>query len=242
MGATSCEWPNTPPAIVRGYAFHCKERVMKKILLGLALVALTAPLAVQATESNGIGYTYVQMDYVNMSQSGHGFVADGGSLSGSYGFASHAMNFHVFGSYTDLRSDNNLVTGFDDVRLHVKERPWTLGVGLANSIGSRADWVTQVSYTHDRYDLRLCWDSGCVRGKDKSNIGAVTTGVQGRVTDKLTANAYVGYSNGDEYVDGSVFGDFGMVYSFNKTWAAHGGIRLNNDSTQTYALGVRASF
>jgi hypothetical protein len=212
---------------------------MKKTLLGLALVALTAPLAAQATEGNGIGYTYVQLDYVNLSQSGHGSVADGGSLSGSYEFA---KNFHVFGSYADLRSNNDVDTGFDRARLHVKERPWTLGFGMANSIGGRADWVTQVAYTHDRYNTRLCWDDGCFSGSDSRNLWAVNTGVQGRVTDKLTANAYVGYSNGGKYVTGNVFGDFGLVYAFNKTWAAHGGVHLNNDSTQTYGLGVRASF
>ena len=234
----------------RGAHTHCKERYMKKTLLGLALIALTAPLAAQATDSNGIGYTYVQLDYLNMSQSGHGYVADGGSLSGSYGFSSHAVNFHVFGSYADLRNSDH--GDYYGIRWNVKEkmRPWTLGIGIANTIGSRADWVTQVSYTHERYNFRACALDVCVKDHLNRNTWAVNTGVQGRVTDKLTANAYVGYSNGDssegEYLYspgmGNVFADFGMVYNFNKTWGLHGGVRLNNDSTQTYALGVRASF
>ena len=223
---------------------------MKKTLLGLALVALIAPIAANATDSNGIGYTYLQLDYVGVSQSGHNSVADGGSLSGSYGFTSHAMNFHVFGSYSDLRNNDH----FDDygIRFRVKEktRPWTLGFGIANAIGSRADWVTQASYTHDRYNLSMCAYGDCLRDHLTRKTWAVNTGVQGRVTDKLTANAYLGYSNGDssdgEYISerimGNVFADFGMVYSFNKTWALHGGIHLNNNSTQTYSLGARASF
>ncbi|WP_445146370.1 hypothetical protein [Dyella sp. Tek66A03] len=60
------------------------------------------------------------------------------------------------------------------------------------------------------------------------------------LTAPLAAQAT--YSNGGKYMTGNVFGDFGLVYAFNKTWAAHGGVHLNNDSTQTYGLGVRASF
>ena len=62
------------------------------------------------------------------------------------------------------------------------------------------------------------------------------------VTDHLIANAYLGYSNGDKNVTGNVFGDFGLLYTFNNTWAVHGGVRLNNNNTQTFTLGVRASF
>lgn len=217
---------------------------MKKTLLAMAFAAFIAPIAAQATESNGIGYTYVQLDYVNVSQSGHGAYADGASLSGSYQFAN---NFQVFGSYTDTSLDKGYIDrqigSYDGVHVSGKDRPWSLGFGYAASIGSRADWVTQIAYAHDRYSLRGCFDGwGCERYRDSANIWSVNTGVMGRVTDNLTANAYIGYSNGDEGVQGNVYGDFGLVYSFNPTWALHGGVHLNNNSTQTYSVGVRASF
>lgn len=117
---------------------------MKKTLLAMAFAAFVAPLAAQATDSNGIGYTYVQLDYVNVTGSGHDAVADGASLSGSYQFAN---NFHVFGSYSDLRSPKYSSTTYASGYSYgstdkYKERPWSLGMGYAASIGSQADWVT----------------------------------------------------------------------------------------------------
>jgi hypothetical protein len=212
---------------------------MKKHLMALALVAFVAPIAAYATESNGIGYTYAQLDYVNVSQSGHGGVADGAALSGSYGFAD---NFHVFGSYTALDYNRYAEYSFgQSYSVHPKAKPWSLGFGYAASLGSRADWVTQLSYTHDKYSTHACFNDTCWRDNESRNVWAVNTGVQGRVTDNLTANAYVGYSHGPS-VSGNVFGQFGLIYNFTKTWALEGGARLNNDSTQTYNVGVRAYF
>jgi len=228
---------------------------MKKKLLALALVAMVAPIAAHATQENGIGYTYAQLDYVNQSQSWHNSVADGAMLSGSYGFAD---NFQIFGSYTDASFSNPYIRGvldrflapyglrttdIDGLHTSGKNKPWSLGFGYAKSIGERADWVTQLSYTHDRVSFRGCLDGwGCESMHDSRDIFAVNTGVMGRITDNLTANAYIGYSNGGKYVSGNMFGDFGMVYSFNKTWALHGGVLVNNDTTETFSLGARASF
>lgn len=224
---------------------------MKKILLAMVLAAFIAPLAVQATDDNGIGYTYAQLDYVNTSQSFHGAVNSGWALNGSYGFAN---NWQVFGSYSNLNDRRFQVS--DDMGhyayVHPNQNPWTLGFGYAASIGSRADWVTQASYTHSAYSYRACTnvigDDFCWRQDESSNIWAVNTGVMGRVTDNLTANAYIGYEHGPaghgarDGESGNVFGQLGMVYSFTPMWAVEGGVRLNGDSTQTYNVGVRAKF
>jgi hypothetical protein len=241
---------------------------MKKTLMALALAAFVAPLAAQATSSNGIGYTYVQLDYVNVTGSGHEAYGDGASLSGSYQFAD---NFHVFGSYSDVRSPKDTSHysgyGFSETDTHkAKYRPWTLGFGYAASIGSRADWVTQASYTHAHINEHECYSGqvnggtigsytfdgysygGCDKTSHTAGIWAINTGVMGKVTDNLIANAYIGYSNGGRYthngggVMGNVYGDFGMLYNFNPAWALHGGVRVNNNGTENFSLGVRASF
>jgi opacity protein-like surface antigen len=231
---------------------------MKKILTAMALAALLAPLAAQATNSNGIGYTYVQLDYVNVTGSGHYAKADGALLSGSYQFAD---NFHVFGRYSDLRSPKYSSSDYAQGYTYgstdtFKYRPWSLGMGYAASIGTQADWVTQVSYTHDRVSDHYCdWvssshdsDRSCGNVSTNGNLWAINTGVMGRVMNNLVANAYVGYSNGGHYsrggpgILGNVYADFGMVYSFNPTWALHGGLRVNNDGTENISVGVRASF
>lgn len=214
---------------------------MKKTLIALALVAITAPIAVQATQSNGIGYTYVQLDYVNVSQSGHGAVSNGAMLSGSYGFAD---NFQVFGSYADQSFNRSFLDVDSNIYgASAKVQPWTLGFGYAASIGSRADWVTQLSDTYSRYSFHGCTNGyGCESFRDSNNTWAINTGVMGRVTDSLTANAYVGYGNGGKNINGNIFADFGLVYSINPMWAIHGGVNVNNDSSETFSLGVRASF
>lgn len=217
---------------------------MKKILMTLAFAAAIVPVASQASQSNDISYNYVQLDYANISQSGHGFVSDGGSLTGSYSFVDH---FQVFANYSDLRTDKKHYT-FDDLggftfSEQATSRPWTLGAGYFTAIGSRADWVTQVSYTRDRVSDRLCVEGyRCKTYDHHDNVWAVNSGVMGHLTDRLIANAYLGYSNGGKDVMGNFFGDFDLLYTFNKNWALHGGVQLNNNSTETFTLGVRASF
>jgi len=216
---------------------------MKKILMALAFAAVSIPVASQASQSNGISYNYVQLDYANVSQSGHEFVADGGSLTGSYSFADH---YQVFANYSDLRSNTDrYALGFGDYTYTTRttSKPWTLGAGYFTALSDRADWVTQLSYTRDRYAYRICVDDyGCGRSHDRYNVWSVNTGVMGHITDKLIGNAYIGYSNGGKGVTGNVFGDFGLMYAFTANWALEGGVRLNNDSTQTFTFGVRASF
>lgn len=214
---------------------------MKKLLLALALAA-AAPLAAHASEDNGIGYTYAQLDYVNVNFSGNAGYAQGAQLSGSYGFAN---NYQVFGSYGSL--DVNRVSAYDPVfghfYWHPKIKPWTLGFGYNASIGSRADWVTQLSYQHAKNSNHMCLDDYCIRYNSSNNVWAISTGVMGRVTDSLTANAYIGYDKiANGHADGQVFGQFGLVYSFTPMWALEGGVRVNNDATDTFNIGVRASF
>ncbi|HET6554018.1 MAG TPA: hypothetical protein VFG49_10825 [Dyella sp.] len=214
---------------------------MKKTLAALLLAGAVAPLAAQASQSNDISYTYVQLDYANMSQSGHGFVADGGSLSGSYGFADH---FQVFGSYSNLRGDKESmqVLGYTFTE-QTKNHPWSLGVGYFTAIGNRADWVTQLSYTRDRFTHRFCMASyGCDGFSNRFDVGAIQTGIMGHITDRLIGNAYLGYGNGGHGVTGKVYGDFGLMYAVNHTWGVRAGVMVNNDSTETFTLGVRASF
>ncbi|AHX16102.1 hypothetical protein CH75_03140 [Dyella jiangningensis] len=217
---------------------------MKKILLALACAAFVAPIASQASQSNDISYNYVQLDYANVSQSGHGFVADGGALTGSYSFADH---YQVFAGYSDLRTDKERYSidglGGYTFSEQAKSRPWTLGAGYFTAISNRTDWVTQLSYTRERLSDRFCLEGyRCQSFDDHYNVWTVNSGVMGHLTDHLIANAYLGYSNGGRGVEGNFFGDFGLLYTFNKTWALNGGVRVNNNSTETFTLGVRASF
>ncbi|QSX74742.1 hypothetical protein HIV01_016500 [Lysobacter arenosi] len=210
---------------------------MKKTLMALALVAIAAPIASQASEANGIGYNYAQLDYVYSDSDA--FDMDGGTLSGSYAFTD---NFFTFGEYGKVKGDHDVSDfvfegGFDGMKADVKDSHWSLGAGFNASIGDRADWVTKVAY--DRHTVKA---SGYgMRIREHIDGGYITTGVMGRVTDKLTANAYLGYTDYNRGYEGNAFADFGAVYAFNPTWGLHVGAVLS-DATETYSLGVRASF
>ena len=210
---------------------------MKKTLIAMALVAITAPIAAQASEANGIGYNYAQLDYVYTDNDA--FDMDGGTLSGSYAFTD---NFFMFGEYGEVKGDYDL-NDFDyegpasNVNLDAKDSHWSLGAGFNTPIGDRADWVTKVAY--DRHTLKA--SAYGFSSREHVDGGYITTGVMGRVTDKLTANAYLGYTDYNHGYEGNAFADFGAVYSFNKTWGLHGAAVLS-DATETYSLGVRASF
>ncbi|MDR3444557.1 MULTISPECIES: autotransporter outer membrane beta-barrel domain-containing protein [unclassified Dyella] len=215
---------------------------MKKTLIALAFAAIVAPIAAQATQSNGIDYTYLQLDYVNITQAGNTGVAQGGMLTGSYGFHD---NFQMFGSYSALNF--NKVSDYDPIIGHFswtpKVKPWSIGMGYAFSIGSRADWVTQAAYQHDKNSNHMCLNDYCVRFNGSNNFWTVNTGVMGRVTDKLTANAYLGYDHGvSTHGDGNLFGQFGLVYNFTPMWAVEGGVRVSNNSNDIFNVGIRASF
>lgn len=211
---------------------------MKKTMIALAIAAM--PICASASESNGIGYTYAQLDY-NYQDADSAYY-NGGTVSGSY-----AINDNVFLTASYGNASDTLDGGSPSIRLTHRVENWSFGAGFNASIGPRADWVTQVNYADSDNKLSVRGVScdrmvglGCTISRNLRG-GNVSTGVLGHVTDRLTANAYLGYEDYNHGYEGSYFADFGAVYAFNDTWGLHGGLKLA-DSTETYSVGVRASF
>jgi len=210
-----------------------RDTPVKKSLIALALAA--APFLANASEANGIGYTYAQLDYTHQD-AGRPYL-NGGTLSGSYAFNDNVFATASYGKTSDSYNDWYL-----GARVRAKSEAWSLGVGFNTAIGSRADWVTQVAYVDNDVSARVHHDA-CPDCDASVNFkgGKVSTGVLGRVTDQITANAYLGYEDYDHGYEGNYFADFGVVYAFNPTWGLHGGLTLA-DGNETCNLGVRASF
>ncbi|MDI9238959.1 outer membrane beta-barrel protein [Lysobacter sp. LF1] len=211
---------------------------MKKTLIALALAA--APFASFASESNGIGYTNVQLDGVYEDSAG--FYGKGAGISGSYAFTD---NFFVTGSYSRTRDSDSWQSGKWYDRERLTNKNWTLGVGFNTSIGTRADWVSQLAYARHGVssNYKSCYANTCYADNDSDHVSGynLSTGVRGRVTDQLTANAYLGYEDYSHHYDGNFYADFDMGYSFNKTWSIETGVRLA-EGMETWNLGARASF
>lgn len=213
---------------------------MKKSFLALALVA--ASFAASASDSNNIGYTHVQLDAV-YADTDAGVYPWGAKLSGSYAFTDN-----VFATASLGRVEDNDAYGSDNEEY--TNKTWSLGIGFNKAIGANADWVSQLAYVHSSH--RNEWNYDGFGGSHRARLRGynVSTGVLGHVTDKLTANAYLGredyscHDNDEEdgcSYDGNYYADFGMGYAFNPTWSLQAGLKLN-ENVETYSVGVRASF
>lgn len=204
---------------------------MKKSLFALALAV--APFTSFASESNGLGYSNVQLDYIHEDN------RDGAGLSGSYALSDH---FFVTGSYSRTEGSDSWM----GVKSDTTREAWTLGLGFNTAIGQRTDWVSQLAYArhessgHSASCNTQTQACGTLPWSDHANGYQLSTGVRGRLTNKLTANAYGGYESYDGY-SGNGFVDLNAGYNFTPTWSAEAGVRLTEDLT-TAKLGIRASF
>lgn len=210
---------------------------MKKTVIALML-ATSAPLAAHASESNGLGYSNVQLEYTHT-----GYSMDGVGVSGSYELSD---NFFVTGRYARA-TDSETWMGLPN---DTKQKSWTLGIGFNAPIGPRADWVSQLAF--ERADVSghnvTCYTAiesapRTCRGEswsDRARGYSLSTGIRGRITEKVTANAYAGYEDYSGY-DGSWFADLGVGYNFTPTWSIEAGVRVTEYDEQ-WKLGVRVSF
>ena len=216
---------------------------MKKEIL--AVILAVAPLSAMAGDCgencNALSYTYIEGGYVY--DDGDGYDGNGAGLKGAFAFTD---NFFATASYSQTRDSDSWRSGSLYSSGRYTHKNWTLGVGFNQAIGSRADWVSQLAYARHENDFR---SKTCVSGKcdtwggdfDLSGYN-ISTGIRGRVTDKLVGNAYLGYEDYNHRYDGNFYAELGLGYSFNSTWGVQSGVRVAEHDEETWNLGVRASF
>ncbi|WP_342316329.1 hypothetical protein [Lysobacter sp. FW306-1B-D06B] len=210
---------------------------MSKTLFALAIALVATPFAASANGSDDINYTFIQLDAV-YEDSGSGEYPWGMALNGSYAF-----NDNVFGVASISRTKDSDVL---DGAWENTNKSWSVGIGFTHDIGNVADWVTKLSYvekTHrdEWFEVGADGNVESWYAKDSRSGVNVSAGVLGKVSDKLTANAYLGYEDYGSRHDGNFYADFGIGYAFNPTWSLQGSMKLNQ-SAATFAVGVRASF
>lgn len=215
---------------------HWMPELMKKTLLFLALSCVS--VAASATESNGIGYSHVELEYLDSNPRPAEYRGPG--INGSLELGN---GFFATGSYRHQRGDDFLG------RTHVSS--WTLGGGYAAALGNNLDWVSQAAYVNSdaKATLGITATGTHVRVNDDVNGFRVSSGVRGRLTPNLLGHAYLGYQDlgnlkkqlGSFNLDGNVFADLGLEYHFSDSWAATTRVDIANGFTE-YAAGVRLSF
>lgn len=188
---------------------------MKRSIFALALAA-ALPLSAQASE---LSYTYVEGDYsfLNSSVLNISTDADIIGVRGSYNFG--ASDFYGFGGYSNANFEN---TSFDVDQ-------FDLGFGYHHALADNADLLAELAYERA--------DAGSFNADGYRTSVGLRTSFSGQVEGLLKAN----YRNGDR-ISGTFSGTAGLLFKLNNTWALNGEVEVAEHDTQTYTVGIRASF
>jgi hypothetical protein len=209
---------------------------MKKTWLFIALSCVS--IAANATETNGLGYSHVDLEYVNSSSPGAKFKGPATNAS-----VEIANGFFATGSYSHPKNnDKGALKSLSE---------WSLGGGYAAALGKDADWVTQAAYVEQdaKVNLGKLPSGKNLRIKDDASGFRVSTGARGRLAENLIGHAYLGYqdlgaprklknSSGHE---SNAFADLGLEYNITDHWAATARTTLAKGLAE-YAAGLRLSF
>ena len=200
---------------------------MKRALLALTLAA-ALPFAASAAE--GVSYNYAQAGYAKTDGETKYTDSDGWAIGGSYAFH---PNFHVFGSYSQQKTDSYnfgtfRVPGYDVDHLRV-------GVGYNHELSKRVDLVTRLAYEHNKSDF----DSF---GDYKLKGGSVEVGVNGTLTPNWEGYAFAGYQDYDKSYDGKFYGRVGTLVKFNQNWGITADAQFLDGGEKEFIIGPRFSF
>jgi hypothetical protein len=204
---------------------------MKRSLLALALLA-AIPFSAQAQDADtGLSYTYAEADYVNADVSGLDSM-DGFSVHGNAAFADH---WYGTGSWSRV-SEGTSGLDFDFEQ-------FTLGAGFHTAMGSKADFLAEVAYISDDFEVAL---GGAGGGSNKERFDGIraTAGVRALFSPHFEGEIKAHYTNIDE-LDGGFGGEINAIFHIDETWGITAGYStddLGDDDVNAWKLGVRGSF
>jgi Ax21 family sulfation-dependent quorum factor len=157
-------------------------------------------------------YSFVELDYVNVDSD-----ADGFGLRGAVNFGD--SNFYGLAGYTNVEIDNT----------NIDVDAFEIGAGYHHELTENADLIAELAYQNTEvasFDIDTYRLSG---------------GLRGNLADSFEGLAKINYVDGND-VDGDFSGTLGGQYKFNNTWGLTGEVEFAKGGTQTYLVGVRASF
>lgn len=179
----------------------------------LLALAFAAALPISAQAADGLSYTWVEADYVNLDQD-----VDGIGLRGSFDLGNTGV--YLTGSHARLEAD--AAPGDIDVRAN------EVGVGYHHSLSAKTDLLGEVAYRNARSD-------------DFNIDGArASIGVRSAIGERLEGFVKGNYYDASDY-RGDATGTVGGQFKLNKTWGATAEAEIGNGD-EAYLIGVRASF
>lgn len=183
---------------------------MKHKLIALALAAL--PFT--AFAADGLSYTYVEGNYVNLD---HG--TDGAGLRGSAEIAN--SGFYVTGQYAWLNAD----AVPDDVNVRARE----LGVGYHHGVSAKTDLIGELAYRNAE-----------VEGGGNIDGGRASVGVRSAIGTRGEAYVKGNYYDASDY-RGDGTGTVGGQFKFTDKLGVTAEVEAGNGD-KAYLVGLRASF
>jgi len=179
----------------------------------LIALALASLLPLSAQADDKLSYTYVEGGYVNLDSD-----ADGFGVRGSFQFGQ--SNFYGFGSYAQVEVDGTNVD-IDNTEI---------GVGYAHGLSDNLDLISE-----------LAWVNADADGFDSVDGYRTSVGIRGSFSDNFEGLLKANYTDGSDF-DGEFSGTIGAQYKFTQTWGVTGEVTFGDNNTETYLLGLRASF
>jgi hypothetical protein len=216
----------------------------KYLLAGL----LALPGASFAAE--GLSYTYLEADYLNLDVDAFGdegdFLDDFDNGSGFLAEGSFAIteNWFVFGNWSETDADTGF-TNDQDVFIpgNTDVERINLGGGFALPLAERMDFLARAGYTDidfGDFDFAGSGDT------DLDNLDADSTdgwfadaGVRAQILDRLEGSAALRYTDLDTGDDFGVVGN--LMFELTPSW----GLNLTaevGDEFASYGAGIRYSF
>ena len=179
----------------------------------LIALALAALLPLSAQADDKLSYTYVEGGYVNVDSD-----ADGFGVRGSFEFGQ--SNFYGFGSYAQVEVDNTNID-IDNTEL---------GFGYAHDLSDNLDLISE-----------LAWVNADADGFSSVDGYRASVGIRGSFSDNFEGLLKANYTDGSDF-DGEFSGTIGAQYKFTQTWGVTGEVTFGDNNTETYLVGLRASF
>jgi Ax21 family sulfation-dependent quorum factor len=189
-------------------------------LIKFSAFALACALPFAASAADGISYNYVQGGYTHINSDAN---ADGWAIDGS---TAVAPNFHVFGGYNSVKTDNS---GLGRTKLD----QWKLGVGYNKAISAKTDFVGTLAY--QKADASLAGVSANADGY------AAEAGVRAALTPMLEGYAMLGYEDGQDF-SGDAYGRLGGQVKFNKNWGVAADVKIANGGDTQWMVGPRLTW
>ena len=226
------------------YSAHSKS----KLWLGIATLAVLAPATALAAE--GLSYTYVEVDYINLDIDE---VGDSGNLLGNFdngggwagrGAFEFAPNWFVFGQYSVTDSDVNFIDDQNQFfRSDTDINRLDVGVGFHTPLNNRADMVFRGAYTDvdtDGFNFGASNNTAINDLKEDSSDGFfIDASLRSQLMDRLEGSIGLRYTDLEKIDDLSLIGN--LLYEFSPNLGVNFGLEAG-DNVSHWLVGLRYSF